>query len=126
MTWWYLPHTTKRAKDFIKRLLLQFDTKLVNDGSTDSNGLAKYDILGLEVEYMRGEYLKFGVDNSLSDKLPQLGVPLSNNFRFNRAPGQPGMFISRDDIDMVKDGYAKDVLWMQKTMGLAFYTKVQA
>ena len=114
-------HTASSAKDFIKKLRLSFDTKLVNDGSTDGDGIANYDILGLEVEYMRGEYLKFGMSKSLTDKLPQLGIPLSDNSRFNRVPGQPGMFISKEDIEMNKNEYAREVLWMQKVIGLASY-----
>lgn len=114
-------HTASRAKDFIKKLMISFDTKLVHDGSTDGDGIANYDILGLEVEYMRGEYLKFGMNKSLTDKLPQLRVPLSDNSRFNRVPGQPGMFISKDDIEIDKNEYAREVLWMQKVIGLASY-----
>ena len=114
-------NTIEKSQEFVRKLRTQYDTKLVNSGIPDSDGIVKYDILGLEVEYKKNEHLKFGMENSLTDKLPQLGIPLTDNTRFNKAPGQPGMFILKEDFEMEKEEYDKNVLWMQKVIGLASY-----
>lgn len=61
------------------------------------------------------------MNKSLTDKLPQLRIPLTDNSRHNKVPGQPGMSISKEDLVMDKKEYDKQVLWMQKIMGLASY-----
>ncbi|QLQ82258.1 hypothetical protein HG537_0H00200 [Torulaspora globosa] len=107
--------------NWYKTLRRSYETKVVNIGTPDEDGIVNYDILGLEVEYKVGEYLKFGMNKSLTDKLPQLGIPLTDNCRMNKVPGQPGMFRSKEDLVMDKNEYERQVLWMQKVIGLASY-----
>lgn len=113
--------TVEKSRDFVRTLRTKYDTKIVKDCIPNDEGIVKYDILGLEVEYLKNQTLMFGMEKSLTDKLPQLGIPLTDNTRFNKAPGQPGMFITKEDFEMEKEEYKKSVLWMQKVIGLASY-----
>lgn len=56
-----LTNTTEKAREFIKKLRSQYDTKLVNEGIPDRDEIVKYDILGLEMEYHKGSSIKFGM-----------------------------------------------------------------
>ena len=55
-------------KKIITTLKKQYDTKIINLGESDNE--IQYDILGLEIKYQRGKYMKLGMENSLTEKIP--------------------------------------------------------
>ncbi|EJT41405.1 hypothetical protein SKUD_193209 [Saccharomyces kudriavzevii IFO 1802] len=109
----------KANKKIIANLRRQYDTKIINLGESDNE--IQYDILGLEIKYKRGKYMKLGMENSLTDKLPKLNVPLNPKGRKISAPGQPGLYIEQDELELDEDDYKSKVHKMQKLIGLASY-----
>ncbi|GAX72280.1 gag-pol fusion protein [Saccharomyces cerevisiae] len=106
-------------KRIIEKLKMQYDTKIINLGESDDE--IQYDILGLEIKYQRGKYMKLGMENSLTEKIPKLNVPLNPNGRKLGAPGQPGLYINQKELELEKDDYNMKVHEMQKLIGLAPY-----
>ncbi|MCB6599109.1 hypothetical protein LI118_16785, partial [Erysipelatoclostridium ramosum] len=98
---------------------MQYDTKIINLGESDEE--IQYDILGLEIKYQRGKYMKLGMENSLTEKIPKLNVPLNPKGKKLRAPGQPGHYIDQDELEIDEDEYKEKVHEMQKLIGLASY-----
>ncbi|BAO39299.1 transposon Ty2-F/Ty2-GR2 Gag-Pol polyprotein [Kluyveromyces marxianus DMKU3-1042] len=113
----------KYIKKFISKLSKGFDTKIVNDGShRPEDGVNEYDILGIELEYKKKEYMKFGMQKSLEDKLPQLGVPLLPNIKIKKVPGEPGEYIlSGKELTLNEKEYKSKVKHLQRIVGLASY-----
>ncbi|QEU62088.1 hypothetical protein KDRO_F00100 [Kluyveromyces lactis] len=113
----------KHIVEFISKLSKRFDTKVVNDGKhREEDGVNEYDILGVELEYKKGEYMKFGMQKSLEDKLPHLGVPLFSHPRQRKVPGCPGDYISSgEDLTLDDQDYKDKVKHLQKLVGLASY-----
>lgn len=70
-----------------QRIKDNFETKIVNDGTDDINN---YDILGLEIEYMKCRSLKMGMEKQLEEKLPKLKVSLNKS---RNVLGTPNEFI---------------------------------
>ncbi|MCQ5120408.1 hypothetical protein NE701_14510, partial [Coprococcus eutactus] len=89
----------------------QYDTKIINLGESDNE--IQYDILGLEIKYQRSKYMKLGMENSLTEKIPKLNVPLNPKGRKLRAPGQPGLYIDQDELEIDEDEYKEKVHEMQ-------------
>lgn len=106
-------------KRIIEKLKRQYDTKIINLGDSDDE--IQYDILGLEIKYQRGKYMKLGMENSLTEKLPNLNVPLNPKGRKLAAPGQPGLYIDQEELELEEDDYKMKVHEMQKLIGLASY-----
>ncbi|KAF4002600.1 Reverse transcriptase/ribonuclease H [Saccharomyces cerevisiae] len=106
-------------KKIITTLKKQYDTKIINLGESDNE--IQYDILGLEIKYQRGKYMKLGMENSLTEKIPKLNVPLNPKGRKLSAPGQPGLYIDQDELEIDEDEYKEKVHEMQKLIGLASY-----
>ncbi|MCG0056599.1 hypothetical protein L6R34_29945, partial [Escherichia coli] len=88
-------------KKIITTLKKQYDTKIINLGESDNE--IQYDILGLEIKYQRGKYMKLGMENSLTEKIPKLNVPLNPNGRKLGAPGQPGLYINQQELELEED-----------------------
>ncbi|EDN59387.1 hypothetical protein SCY_3861 [Saccharomyces cerevisiae YJM789] len=106
-------------KRIIEKLKMQYDTKIINLGESDEE--IQYDILGLEIKYQRGKYMKLGMENSLTEKIPKLNVPLNPKGRKLSAPGQPGLYIDQQELELEEDDYKMKVHEMQKLIGLASY-----
>ncbi|KAJ1052934.1 hypothetical protein FZC27_7784g2358 [Saccharomyces cerevisiae] len=62
-------------KKIITTLKKQYDTKIINLGESDNE--IQYDILGLEIKYQRGKYMKLGMENSLTEKIPKLNTRMN-------------------------------------------------
>ncbi|CAI4038841.1 hypothetical protein SMKI_06G1900 [Saccharomyces mikatae IFO 1815] len=106
-------------KKVIEKLKRQYDTKIINLG--EDNDEIQYDILGLEIKYKRGKYMKLGMENSLTEKLPKINVPLNPKGKKLAAPGQPGLYIDQEELELEEDDYKMKVHEMQKLIGLASY-----
>jgi len=104
------------AERIITTLKSQFDTKIVNDGSNPNTN--KYDILGLQIEYSKNNFMKFGMEKGLEDKLPKLNVNLD---KIRNVPGTPGTIPTEQKFVVTKSEYKQKVKWMQKVIGLASY-----
>lgn len=104
------------SKNAIDTLKSKFKTKVINDGADPMNN--KYDILGMEIEYIRSKSMKFGMQKSLAEKLPTLGINLSP---MRKVPGTPGLIIEKDDSEFTDEEYLQKVKWMQQVIGLASY-----
>lgn len=104
------------STDTIELLKDRFRTKVINDGKDPMNN--KYDILGLEIEYTRSKSMKFGMQKSLEEKLPTLGINLSP---LRKVPGTPGLIIEKDNSEFSNEEYVQKVKWMQQVIGLASY-----
>ncbi|XP_003668352.2 Ty1/Copia family ribonuclease HI NDAI_0B00750, partial [Naumovozyma dairenensis CBS 421] len=109
-------NSNKMATDAIELLKTRFATKVINDGK--GNTINKYDILGMEIEYVKNHSMKFGMEKSLEEKLPTLGIDLS---KLRKVPGTPGLIIEKEDIKVTKQEYNQKVKWMQQIIGLASY-----
>ena len=109
----------KENKKVIENLRRQYDTKIINLGEGENE--IQYDILGLEIKYQRGKYMKLGMENSLTDKLPKLNVPLNPKGKKISAPGQPGLYIEQEELELDEDDYNSKVHKMQMLIGLASY-----
>ncbi|BAO40323.1 transposon Ty2-LR1 Gag-Pol polyprotein [Kluyveromyces marxianus] len=110
---------------FITDLQNRFDTRIVNDGSPNERDAVRYDILGIDVEYKKGVSMKFGMLESLTKKLPLLGVEFKKESRYNIVPGTPDRSLKQDlDIPCDKDYDAK-VNWIQRAIGLCNYVAMK-
>ncbi|QEU61968.1 hypothetical protein KDRO_E08510 [Kluyveromyces lactis] len=110
---------------FIADLQNRFDTRIVNDGSPNEHDAVRYDILGIDVEYKKGVSMKFGMLESLTKKLPLLGVEFKKESRFNKVPGTPNKILEQDlNIQHDKDYDAK-VNWIQRAVGLCNYVAMK-
>lgn len=65
--------------------------------------------------------MKLGMENSLTEKIPKLNVPLNPKGRKLGAPGQPGLYINQEELELEEDDYNMKVHEMQKLIGLASY-----
>ncbi|EDO17438.1 Tkp1 protein [Vanderwaltozyma polyspora DSM 70294] len=111
----------KKCMDLVQLLKLRYETKVVNDGKIEKAESRDYDILGLEITYRRSKSLSFGMEKSLEQKIPSLGVTLNSEKRRMKAPGQPGIILSDSKLDMSEAEYKRKVKLMQKLVGLASY-----
>lgn len=114
-------NTLGEAKKFISQLQSVYDTKIVNVGKPDKQGMVYYDILGLEIEYKYGETMEIGMEKSLETKLPELGVSLTQSGQRLKAPAQPGTIIEDTNYTTDKEEYKHDVKFLQRIIGLASY-----
>ena len=57
--------------------------------SNESDDEIQYVILGLEIKHQKGKYMKLCTENSLTEKLPKLNVPLNPKGKKLAAPSQP-------------------------------------
>lgn len=69
------------AYGIISQFQSQVETKIANDSTQDVN---QYDILGLEVEYIKELSMKMGMAKALEEKLPNLKVKLNKNRKVPR------------------------------------------
>ncbi|CCD23648.1 uncharacterized protein NDAI_0B06160 [Naumovozyma dairenensis CBS 421] len=107
------------ADKLVDTLQSKFDTKVVHSGELINNS-ANYDILGLEVEYKFNEHMKFGMEESLSDKLTKLEVSMDTT-KSSKTPSPPNYYIQSNTMDSTDENYYKDVNWLQRIVGLASY-----
>ena len=104
------------ALDVITVLRQKFATKVINDGrNADIN---RYDILGMEIEYIRGKTMKIGMARGLEDKLPKLNIRLDP---YRGVPGRPNERIIKTECSMNEADYKRKVKWLQQVIGLASY-----
>lgn len=108
-------------KEFIQTLQTRFDTKIVNDGSPNSKNVTTYDILGIDLQYKKGEFMKFGMTKNLTKKLPNLGVELKDESKYNKVPGSPGLKFDTQALTGDDDQVKKNINWIQRVVGLANY-----
>ena len=104
------------ALDVISTLQQKFATNVINDGrNADIN---RYDILGMEIEYIRGKTMKIGMARGLEDKLPKLNIRLDP---YRGVPGRPNERIIKTECSMNEADYKRKVKWQQQVIGLASY-----
>lgn len=110
-----LTNNRQLINDLISQLQSQFETKVVNDGAQKIN---QYDVLGLEIEYIKGLSMKMGMAKSLEEKLPNLRVDLNKS---RKVPGTPNEIIREREFYPTEQEYKNKVKWLQKAIGLASY-----
>lgn len=103
------------VNNIIQRIKDNFETKIVNDGTDDINN---YDILGLEIEYMKGHSLKMGMEKQLEEKLPKHKVSLNKP---RNVLGTPNEFIMQQEFYPAEKEYKNKVKWLQQVIGFASY-----
>ena len=119
----YVFTTTKEltnAEKFIKQLYKRFKTKVGHDGILENNK-ASCDILGLEIDYDFVKTISFGMEKSLTEKIPLLEVPLNKNGKLLSSPGPPNKYIEDDYLNVKEQQYRNNVKWLQKIVGLTLY-----
>lgn len=111
----------KTANKLIDILKKEFETKIVQNGKLDDNYVAKYDILGLEIEYIFGKKMTIGMEKSLTEKLPHLNFEIDENYKRYLVPGTPKEHIHKNNFVLEEVEYKDNVKRMQKAIGLLSY-----
>ncbi|CAI1601772.1 hypothetical protein SEUBUCD646_0L01740 [Saccharomyces eubayanus] len=65
--------------------------------------------------------MTLGIESSLTDKLPKVNVPLNPKGKKISAPGQPELYINKEELKLDEDDYNSKVHKMQMLIGLASY-----
>ncbi|BAO40444.1 conserved hypothetical protein [Kluyveromyces marxianus DMKU3-1042] len=114
---------TQEIERFLEQLRSTYETKLVHDGKMGEDGTARYDILGLDLEYKRNGYMKFGMLDILSHKLPLLNLPLREGSRYNQAPVSSSSEPPKVDKNLyvTEKDYKSNVKKLQQVVGLLSY-----
>lgn len=112
----------KLYDELLGHLQKRFETKVVADGIPDKDGFARYDILGLEIEYKRYGKMLIGMEKTIIEKLPKLGLKLEGK-KDRKVPGQPGQILDVSDKELMlsKEEFDKKVHHLQKIVGLLSY-----
>ncbi|CCF60584.1 hypothetical protein KAFR_0K02295 [Kazachstania africana CBS 2517] len=103
-----MPSDLAYNMNLVKKLRKKFDTKVVKSGRLDQDGVAQYDILGLDIEYRYGKDMKMGMEKILEAKLKTLDVPLNKSGKKLKVPSPPNTYITKEDYVATK-GYKKNV-----------------
>ncbi len=114
---------TDEIERFLEQLRSTYETKLAHDGTMGEDGTARYDILGLDLEYKRNGYMKFGMLDILSHKLPLLNLPLREGSRYNQAPVSSSSEPPKVDKNLyvTEKDYKSNVKKLQQVVGLLSY-----
>lgn len=109
-------------EELLNNLKREFETKVVAEGTPENDGFAKYDILGLEIEYKRFDRMLIGMEKTIIEKLPKLDLPLQGK-KERFVPGQPGRILdlSNKELLLSKEEFDSKVNHMQKIVGLLSY-----
>lgn len=106
----------KLANVLINTLRSRFDTKAVNECNDPVTN--NYDILGLEIQYQKGESMSFGMGKSIEEKLPKFNINLDMK---KNVPGVFGLIPKKEELIVTEKEYKQKVKWMQMVIELASY-----
>ncbi|QEU58447.1 hypothetical protein KDRO_A04650 [Kluyveromyces lactis] len=113
----------EQINNFIDALRAKYDTKIVHDGLMNDKGTANYDILGLDLEYKRNNFMKFGMLDILKHKLPLLNLPLNKESKYNQVPIPPSIqpLKVEKNLYIAEADYKTHVRKLQQIVGLLSY-----